>query len=86
MSGGLREEDAREREARAALERVRREGEALGTSSLARAGGRLKDHLAARDADRDDAVEVWGRRLGRGLSVAGALVLAYLLGRQLHLW
>ena len=83
---------ARARESRDALERVRRESESVGTSALARAGRRLSDHLSARDAVGDaehggtDPVELWGRRVGRALSVIGALVLAWYLGVQLRLW
>ncbi|WP_177302999.1 hypothetical protein [Methylobacterium sp. 174MFSha1.1] len=33
-----------------------------------------------------DPVEVWGRRIGRGLGAVAFVVLAWLLGRQLHLW
>lgn len=82
-------DEAREREAKAALERVRRDAESIGTSSVARAGRRFTHHLAAKDVTGDaanDPAEIWGRRLGRALSVIGALVLAYLLGVQLRLW
>jgi len=33
-----------------------------------------------------DPVEVWGRRIGRGLSLVGVIVLAYWLGLQLGWW
>ncbi len=85
-------DDARSREARDALERVRRESESLGTSALARAGRRLGAHLSAQDAvgeagpGRTDPIELWGRRIGRGLSLVGALLLAWYLGVQLRLW
>ncbi len=70
-----REEDAREREAKAALERVERDSETLGASAMARAGRRLGDHFSGRDAigagehGETDPIEVWGRRIGRFLSV-----------------
>ena len=74
-------EDERAREAARALERVRRDSESVGTSALARAGRRLGDHLSARDAvtegGRTDPVELWGRRIGRALSLLGALLLAW---------
>jgi hypothetical protein len=85
-------EDARAREARDALERVRRDSESVGTSALARASRRFGDHVSARDAvgeaegGRTDPIELWGRRIGRGLSVIGALLLAWYLGVQLRLW
>ena len=82
----------REREAREALERVRRDSETIGSSSLARAGQHLGDHFSGRDAVGEaegggtDPVEVWGRRIGRGLSLVGVVVLTVLLGRQLGWW
>ena len=100
---------SREDEAREALERVARDSETLGTSSLARIGRRLGDHFAARDAvgtgrdrrgtdrgtgrdapgtERDgetDPIELWGRRIGRGLSLVGFVVLTLWLLAQLEL-
>ncbi|WP_280818901.1 hypothetical protein [Methylobacterium platani] len=38
------------------------------------------------ERDAHDPAEIWGRRIGRGLGVAALAVLAFLLGRQLHLW
>lgn len=83
---------ARARESQAALERVRRETESVGTSALARAGRRVSDHMSATDAvgdaegGRTDPVELWGRLVGRALSVIGALLLAWYLGVQLRVW
>ncbi len=51
-------------------------------SSMARAA----DHFAGKDAPEGDAVELWGRRIGRSLSLIGVIVLGYLLGVQLKLW
>lgn len=81
----------REREAREALDRVARDSETILGSSLGRAGRRVGDHFAARDAVGDadggtDPVEVWGRRIGRALSLLGVVVLAYLVGAQLRFW
>jgi hypothetical protein len=83
--------DEREREAREALDRVAREAETIGGSSLGRIGRRVGDHFAARDAvgetdDGTDPIELWGRRIGRALSLLGVIVLAYLVGGQLRLW
>jgi hypothetical protein len=44
----------------------------LGSSALARAA----DHLTAKDAPPEDRIELWGRRIGRGLSVIAAIWLA----------
>lgn len=60
------------REAHEALRRVEAETESIGTSALARAAR----HMAGADAPADDRMEVWGRRIGRGLGLLAALYLA----------
>lgn len=77
----------RDKEAREALERVRRDSETVGTSSIARASRRIGNHLSAKDATDagEDAIEVWGRRIGRALSVVGVVVLSFWLLVQLGL-
>ena len=83
-------ETERERESRAALERVRRETDTVGASSLARMSRRVGDHFAGADAEREglgaDPIEVWGRRIGRALSVLLAAALIWTLGQQLGWW
>ena len=80
----------REREARAALERAARDSETVGASALARVGQRMGDHFAGRDASAEaggaDPIEVWGRRIGRALSLVGVVALAWWLGVQLRWW
>jgi hypothetical protein len=76
-------EEARRREALANLEQLRHEGDSLLGSALVRAGHRAADHFAARDAATDgaaDPAEVWGRRIGRALSVAA------FVGLCIYLW
>ncbi|MBO6640118.1 MAG: hypothetical protein JJ920_19645 [Roseitalea sp.] len=68
--------DEREDEARKVIERVERDSEIVGRSSFVRAAGKARDHLTAAEADADDPVEVWGRRVGRILSVIAFIVLA----------
>lgn len=88
----MRDDAEREREAKAALERVARDSETLGSSSLARTGKRVGDHFLGADAvgqadgGGTDPAEVWGRRIGRSLSLVGVVFLAWLLGRQLGWW
>lgn len=41
---------------------------------------------AESDPTESDPAEIWGRRIGRGLGAMALVVLAWLLGRQLHLW
>lgn len=83
--------DQREQEAREALERVARDSETLGASATARIGRRLGHHFSGQDAmgdaegGRTDPVELWGRRIGRALSLVGFVVLAIWLAVQLGL-
>jgi ferric-dicitrate binding protein FerR (iron transport regulator) len=82
-------EQEREREAREALERVRRDSESIGSSALARMSRQAQDHFSGRDAHGaaedggTDAIELWGRRIGRGLSLVGVVVLGLWLLVQL---
>jgi len=82
-------DEEREREAREALERVRRDSETIGSSALARMSRRAQDHFSARDASGAaedggmDPIELWGRRIGRALSLVGVIVLALWLLVQL---
>jgi hypothetical protein len=84
--------DSRNQESEGALERVRRDSETLGTSSLARIAHRAGDHFGGRDAigaaegGGTDPVELWGRRIGRAISVLVAAGLVWWLGVQLHWW
>ena len=68
-----------DREARAArevLDRVTRDSEVVGTSSFVRTAGKVRDHLAAAEADQDDQVEVWARRAARIASLIAFILLA----------
>lgn len=75
-------ETGREAEAKAALERVKRDSESLLGSSM----GRAAQHFSGADAPEGDRVELWGRRIGRSLSLLGVVVLAWWLGHQLKIW
>lgn len=68
--------DNREDEARRVMERVRNESETVGTSSLARIAMRAQNHMSGADADPDDPIEIWGRRIGRALSLVVFVALA----------
>lgn len=71
------EDERRRRDAEATLNRVERESEIFGTSTFARSARQAKNHFSGADADQDDKIEVWGRRIGRtaGLFFAIALVI-----------
>lgn len=85
------QDDHRQREAREALDRVARDSGTVGSSAIARAGRRMGDHFAGRDArgaaegGGTDPIELWGRRIGRTLSVAGFVALSLWLAAQLGL-
>ena len=86
MSDPRQREEEQRREALRTLDTLR-ESDTFATSALARTARRAGDHFAARDAMRDavgrdgsvDKIELWGRRVGRGLSLAGLIALAIYL-------
>lgn len=75
-------EEAERREALRTLDALR-EHDTFATSALARTARRAADHFSARDAvtagGSPDRIELWGRRIGRGLSLAGVVTLAIYL-------
>ena len=71
-------DEAQRREALTSL-RDLSERESFATSALARTARRAGDHFAAKDAAGEDRIERWGRRIGRGLSLAGFVALAVYL-------
>jgi hypothetical protein len=85
-------DDERQKASRDALERAARDSETIGSSALARSARRVADHFAGRDSIREsedggtDPAEVWGRRIGRALSLLGVVLLAYWLGVQARWW
>lgn len=80
----------RDREARSALDRAARDSETLGGSTLARTtkpGGDDGSGVGPGFEDGEhDPVEIWGRRVGRVISVVLAIVLTWWLGVQLGWW
>lgn len=80
MSQGREEQDSeRRRAALRDLERAGEQSEVVFTSAVKRAAERARDHFSAADADSNELIEVWGRRIGRTLSLIAVLVLAYYL-------
>lgn len=61
--------DNREEEAQRIIDRVNRETETVGTSSMLKASNRVRDHLGAADVDQDNRIEVLGTRIGRTLGL-----------------
>ncbi len=70
------EDRRRANESRRTLERVQRESETLGTSSIARTANRTRDHFLGDDQDPEDRVEVVGTRIGRILGLIAFIALA----------
>jgi hypothetical protein len=73
-------DEARRREALATLENLRRDRAPLAGSGLADAARRAARHFAAADAvgpdGARDPIELWGRRIGRALSLIAVIALA----------
>jgi len=82
MSNPHEGEEERRREALATLKSLG-ENDTFVTSALARTARRATDHFSARDAvgpdGKVDSIELWGRRIGRGLSLVGLIGLAVYL-------
>ena len=79
-------DEAQRREALRTLDTLR-DSDTFATSALARTARRASDHFTARDAMQDaratdgsvDKIELWGRRIGRALSLIGFVALAVYL-------
>ncbi len=82
MSDPRQREEEQRREALRTLDSLR-DSDTFASSALARTARRASDHFAAQDAVADDGsvdrIELWGRRIGRGLSLAGFVALAIYL-------
>lgn len=82
MNNPRQRDEERRREALATLKSLD-ETDTFATSTLARTARRASDHFAGRDAVAADGsidrIELWGRRIGRGLSLAGFVGLAIYL-------
>ena len=69
----------RQRRALRDIERVDEQSEVIGTSQVKRSSDRARDHFMGADGDPEDRVEIWGKRIGRMLS------LAFLIGLVVYL-
>lgn len=77
-SAAARDHDRRAK-ALADLARVGEGSEVVGTSTFSRAANRAARHFSGGDADPEDRIEVWGRRIGRTLGFIFLIVLAVYL-------
>ena len=85
MSNRRERDEEQRHEALRTLDTLR-ESDTFATSALARTARRASDHFTAKDAVNDagaegsvDRIELWGRRIGRGLSLIGLIALAVYL-------
>lgn len=69
-------EDERKREAQRILNRVEREVEQVGASTMARTANKVRDHFMGEEKSRNDPAEIWGKRIGRSLAVIVFIGLA----------
>ncbi len=69
-------EDEREREARRILNRVERESEQIGSSSMVRTANKVRSHFLGEEDPGDDHIEVLGKRIARGLAIVVFVILA----------
>lgn len=76
---GTERDDARREKALADLARVSDGSEVVGTSAFSRTANRAARHFAGADADPEDRIEVWGRRIGRTLGFGFLIFLAVYL-------
>jgi len=72
----MKENDRQVRDARRELERLKEEGGLFATPTMKSRAQSVRGHFAATDADQNDAVEVWGTRIGRGLGAVALVLLA----------
>jgi hypothetical protein len=86
MSNPRERDEEQRREALRTLDTLR-ESDTFATSALARTARRASDHFTAKDTMTDtpapdgsvDKIELWGRRIGRALSLAGFVALVVYL-------
>ncbi len=70
--------DDKEAESRRILQRIAGEAEAGGASFVIRSAKSAFDRVSAKDADRSDAIDYWGTRVGR--------TIGFLLAVGLMVW
>ena len=71
------------RRAKRQLDRLGEEGGMSATPVMKAATNSVRDHFTARDADRNDKVEVWGTRIARGLALLALIGLVFWLIGQI---
>lgn len=76
MSDSRRERDERRRrEAIADLERIAEQSDVVGASAFRRSAERVRGHFLGEGGDNADWADIWGRRIGRVMSLLFLLAL-----------
>ncbi len=68
--------EQRRKEAQRILNRVERESEQVGTSSMARTANKVRDHFLGEDTSQNDRTEIIGKRIARILAALAVVALA----------
>ena len=76
-------DDDRQRESRRILARMQAQTDGGVMTAVQRTAKRGRDHFAASDANETDLVEVWGTRIGRGISLILCVGLLVYIGQLL---
>jgi len=82
MAAHPTDDHERQREALASARSLTNDRSTLASSAMAAAAQRASDHFAARDVaaeEEGDRIELWGRRIGRALSLAAFIGLCVYL-------
>ena len=74
--------DERQEDARRILNQIKGETDPTGITTPRSMLGRAEAHFSGRDAPDDDPIELWGRRIGRGLGLVMLVVLIIILWRM----
>ena len=78
-AGKHRQQDDSARESRRILDRVERESEKVGSSSMVRTANKVRDHFMGEEVPQADPIEILGKRIARGLAIIVFVALAYSL-------
>ena len=76
-------DDETVRQAKRDLDRLGEEGGLSSTPIMKSAATGVRDHFAAKDADKSDRAEVWGTRIARGLALVAFIGLVFWLVGQI---
>ncbi len=73
-----KDREAKARAARAELQKLH-ESESVFSGALGSSLRKARTHFRGADDPSDDAIEIWGKRIGRSLSLVGVIVLGLYL-------